>query len=107
MSPSRVEDETIWTVKPVLHGPNKLCNQVGATVSGLDLNNVTDEDIQRLKEATYKYKVIIIKGQHDLEPINQWNLMTRLDPTAQQVHGHGKVKDFQKTGGLLAVYHTA
>jgi xanthine dioxygenase len=94
--------ESTMVVKPISHGPGKLCN-FGATVTGIDLNNLVDEDVTRLKEATHKYKVIVIKNQHNLEPIKHWELVTRLDPTAKQVHGHGTVKDFKKTGGFLSV----
>lgn len=89
-------------IEPVSHNEGKLC-KAGAVVTGIDLNQITDEEVQMLKNTTHKYKVILIKNQHQLEPINQWNFVTRLDPGAMQVHGHGSVKDFKKTGGLLAV----
>lgn len=89
-------------VKPINHGPGKLCN-FGATVTEIDLNDLSDEDLMNLKDATHKYKVIVIKNQHNLEPIKHWELVMRLDPTAVPVHGHGTVKDFKKTGGFLSV----
>lgn len=50
--------------------------------------------------------MIVVKGQKDLLPIKQWELVTRFDPDAQQVHSHGDVKSFNKHGGLLSVgYH--
>ncbi|KAI9742918.1 MAG: hypothetical protein M1818_003647 [Claussenomyces sp. TS43310] len=106
MSPSRVEKESSISVQPITHPADKLC-KMGAVVTGVDLNSLSDEDLQVLKEATYKYKVIIIKAQHDLEPINQWNLVTRLDPTAPQIYGHGSMEQFKKTGGMLSQYNVS
>lgn len=91
-----------WFVKPISHGPGALCNFV-VTVTGIDLNDLSEEDLMRLKEATHKYKAIVIKIQHNLEPIKHWEFIARLDPTAAPVHGHGTGKDFKKTGGFLSV----
>lgn len=102
MSPTAMPKPSTLAVNPVAHGPDKLCN-FGATVSGADLNDLSDEDLQAIKDAVYKYRVIVIKGQHNLEPIKQWEFVTRLDPNATPVHGHGSVKDFKKTGGFLSV----
>lgn len=68
MPPSRMPKESTTVVKPISHGPGKLCN-FGATVTGIDLNDLSDEDVVILKEAAHKYKVIVIKIQHNLELI--------------------------------------
>jgi len=94
MSPSRLL-ESKMVITP-------LCNY-GATVTGLDLNDLSDENIAALKAATHKYQLIMIKDQHDLDPVKHWEMISRMDPTAKQVHGHGTVKEFAKTGGMLAV----
>ncbi|KAF4125816.1 Taurine catabolism dioxygenase TauD, TfdA family [Geosmithia morbida] len=75
----------------------------GAVVQGLDLNNIADADVQALKEAVWRHKVVVVKGQRDLQPIKQWELVTRWDPEAPQVHSHGSLSTFNKQGGLLAV----
>ena len=49
------------------------------------------------------YQVLVVKGQRDLQPIKQWELVTRLDPDAEQIHSHGDMKTFSKKGGLLSV----
>jgi alpha-ketoglutarate-dependent taurine dioxygenase len=87
---------------PLKHSADKKCNY-GATITGLDLNNISDGDLAALKAATHKYQLVMIKNQHDLDPVKHWEMVTRMDPTATQVHGHGTVKEFQKTGGMLAV----
>lgn len=75
----------------------------GATISGIDLNSLSDADLLVLKEAIYTHQVVVIKDQANLDPVGHWELVTRLDPTAPQVHGHGTLAEFQKVGGMLAV----
>jgi alpha-ketoglutarate-dependent taurine dioxygenase len=41
----------------------------GATITGLDLNNISDEDLKALRAATHKYQLVCIKNQHDLDPV--------------------------------------
>lgn len=48
-------------------------------------------------------QLVVVKGQKNLEPIKQWELVTRFDPNAPKVHSHGDVKTFNKNGGLLSV----
>lgn len=92
-------------VVPVKHAVDKKCT-IGATVTGLDLNSISDEDLVALRDAIYRYQYVTIKYQQKLDPLKQWELMTRLDPAAPQVHGHGTVKEFKKVGGLLSVSKT-
>jgi alpha-ketoglutarate-dependent taurine dioxygenase len=105
MSPSRIR-ETSMSVTPLKHAADKKC-EMGATITGLDLNDISDEDLEDLRAATHKYQLVLIKDQQNLDPVKHWELISRLDPTAPQVHGHGTVKDFQKTGGMLAVCREA
>jgi xanthine dioxygenase len=92
-------------ITPLKHAADKNCN-FGATITGLDLNNISEEDLEALKVAIHKYQLVMIKDQHKLDPEKHWELVSRLDPTAPQVHGHGTVKEFQKTGGMLSVSST-
>jgi hypothetical protein len=101
MSPSRINESTI-VVTPIEHAADKKTT-MGATVTGLDLNNISNEDLEALREAVHRFQYVTIKDQHDLDPVKHWELVTRLDPTAPQVHGHGTVKEFSKVGGLLSV----
>lgn len=87
---------------PIKHDTDKKCT-FGATITGLNLNDISNEDLASLKEATHRYQLVMIKGQHDLDPVKHWELITRLDPEAQQVHGHGTPEQFKKVGGLLSV----
>ena len=58
--------------------------------------------MKRLKETIWTHKVIVVKGQKDLTPEKHWELVTRFDPDASQVHSHGNVATFQKKGGVLS-----
>jgi alpha-ketoglutarate-dependent taurine dioxygenase len=66
------------------------------------LTLVQDDDVQYLKNAIWTHKVVVVKGQKDLEPKKQWELVTRFDPDAEQVHSHGDLKSFAAKGGMLS-----
>ncbi|KAI1803794.1 Clavaminate synthase-like protein [Daldinia bambusicola] len=74
----------------------------GAIVSNIDLNDISDLDVRHLADAIWTHKVIVVKEQKDLAPIKQWELVTRFDPDAPQVHSHGDLKTFNSKGGLLS-----
>ncbi|MAD84951.1 MAG: hypothetical protein CL912_18490 [Deltaproteobacteria bacterium] len=69
----------------------------GATISDVDLNNVDDELFAALREAIYKYELVLFKGQHDLKPIEHFNFVKRFDPNAPDLHGHGTLETVRKT----------
>ncbi|KAL6413003.1 putative alpha-ketoglutarate dependent xanthine dioxygenase protein [Ilyonectria robusta] len=100
--PSRIDPPSAsFTAKPLPLEEGKKAN-FGVIVEGLDLNNISDADVNELKKTIWDKKVIIVKGQKDLLPIKQWELVTRFDPDAPQVHSHGTVKAFNKHGGILS-----
>ncbi|GAA5987979.1 hypothetical protein JCM11641_005970 [Rhodosporidiobolus odoratus] len=61
----------------------------GAYFEGVDLNNLSDEEFEQLEEALYTHKLLVIKGQKNLRPEKQLELVKRFDPSAEAVHGHG------------------
>jgi len=65
-----------------------------------------DADVKALADAIWTHKLVVVRGQQNLAPIKQWELVTRFDPEAPQVHSHGDLKTFHKTGGLLSVRHS-
>ncbi|KAF7566298.1 hypothetical protein PtrM4_146180 [Pyrenophora tritici-repentis] len=75
----------------------------GAVIEDLDLNNISDADVKALADAIWTHKLVVVRGHQNLAPIKQWELVTRFDPQAPQVHSHGDLKTFHKTGGLLSV----
>ncbi|KAH7026807.1 alpha-ketoglutarate dependent dioxygenase [Macrophomina phaseolina] len=68
-------------VEPMIHLPGKKCN-LGAVVSGADLNHITDGDLSTLRDAIWRHKVVVIKGQESFTPQNNWRLLQSLDPEA-------------------------
>ncbi|OTB14813.1 hypothetical protein K445DRAFT_353543 [Daldinia sp. EC12] len=76
----------------------------GAIVNNIDLNDISDIDVRLLADAIWTHKVVVVKGQKDLAPIKQWELVTRFDPDSPQVHSHGDLKTFNSKGGLLSKY---
>lgn len=59
--------------------------QFGAVVTGLDLNHVTDATVAKLREAIWRHKLVIVRGQNELEPKRNWALLQRLDPEAPKM----------------------
>ncbi|KAJ5785545.1 uncharacterized protein N7503_010757 [Penicillium pulvis] len=92
---------TSFTVTPLERTPEQKFN-FGACVTGVDLNSLSDEDVDRLKAAIWRHKVVVVKAQHNLDPKKQWDLVTRLDPNARDGHSHGNLTTFRAKGGLLA-----
>ncbi|KAL3441964.1 hypothetical protein BJX65DRAFT_313272 [Aspergillus insuetus] len=86
-------------VIPQKHDPTSKVNY-GAIITGCDLNNLDEADFQAIRNAIYVHSVVIIKGQHDLLPINQYNLIKRLDPEARAEHGWGTSKEAQENTGI-------
>lgn len=66
MSPSRTSEGIVIT--PLEHGADKKCT-MGATITGIDLNNLSDEELEAVRAATHKYQLVMIKDQHDLKPL--------------------------------------
>lgn len=64
---------------------------------------MTDSDVKALSDAIWTHKLVVVKGQSHIHPKKQWELVTRFDPAAPQVHGHGDLKTFNEKGGLLSV----
>ncbi|KAB8233026.1 TauD/TfdA dioxygenase family protein [Aspergillus alliaceus] len=56
------------------------------------------DDVNSLREAVWRHKVIIVKGQHNLDPKNQWDLIRRLDPETKD---EGKSLNDHRNGLLF------
>lgn len=123
MSPIALSPEPSFHIEPFIKTKDQKFS-FGADVIGLDLNDISgrpittlpngqrhkiliidsrkDDDVAKLKETIWTHKVIVVKGQKDLDPKKHWELVTRFDPDATQVHSHGTVDAFNKKGGMLA-----
>ncbi|KAK2610915.1 hypothetical protein N8I77_004304 [Diaporthe amygdali] len=54
----------------------------GAEIYGLDVNNITDEQVDRLRDTIQRYLLVVLKHQHDETPQKNWELLNRLSPDA-------------------------
>ncbi|GAA5897701.1 hypothetical protein JCM6882_000072 [Rhodosporidiobolus microsporus] len=61
----------------------------GAFLDGVDINNLSEHEFKELERALYTHKLLVIRGQPNLDPKKQFELVQRFDPTAKPVHGHG------------------
>ncbi|KAL5343004.1 alpha-ketoglutarate dependent xanthine dioxygenase [Aspergillus crustosus] len=86
-------------VMPQKHTPESKVN-FGAIITGSDLNNLDELTFQTIREAIYTHNVVIIKGQQDKLPINQFNFVQRLDSEAHIEHGWGTTKEAEETTGV-------
>ena len=102
MSPGKLIAEPSFTVTDLPKSAKDKTNY-GAVIEGVDLNNVNDADVKHLADAIWTHKVVVVKGQQNLEPIKQWELVTRWDPEAPQVHSHGDLNTYKNKGGVLTV----
>ncbi|KAK5657700.1 hypothetical protein OQA88_2772 [Cercophora sp. LCS_1] len=68
----------------------------GATISGVDVENLTDPDFSVIEAALFKHQVVIFKNQSHASPRAQFELTNRFDPAATS-YGHGKTVDAKRS----------
>ncbi|KAF9641480.1 alpha-ketoglutarate dependent xanthine dioxygenase [Lasiodiplodia theobromae] len=80
-----------FSVKPL---PKSSISDVdfGAEVTGVSVENLTDDAFAFLRTALYTHNVVLIKGQKNLSPKAQYELTRRFDPAAD-TYSHGKSID--------------
>ncbi|OJD32582.1 alpha-ketoglutarate dependent xanthine dioxygenase [Diplodia corticola] len=66
------------------HLEGSRCN-FGATVTGVDANNLSDEQMQQLRRAVWEHKVVVVKNQKGFLPESQEKLVKALDPHAPMI----------------------
>ncbi|KAF6843917.1 alpha-ketoglutarate dependent xanthine dioxygenase [Colletotrichum musicola] len=101
MSPAALTPEPTLAIHKMEKTPKEK-HDFGAVITGLDLDNISDDDVKALSDAIWTHKVVVVKGQKHIHPIKQWELVTRFDPTAPLVHSHGDLKTFNEKGGMLS-----
>ncbi|TIC94073.1 putative dioxygenase [Colletotrichum higginsianum] len=75
----------------------------GAEVHGLDINNMTDADVENLRETIQKYFVVVVKNQQNELPSKNWELLQKLDPGAPEFTDEEWAKFYNPEGkGILA-----
>jgi alpha-ketoglutarate-dependent taurine dioxygenase len=79
MSPSRISPEPTLQVQPFVPKTPKQKTNFGAFVTGIDINDISEADVEELKKTVWRHKVVVIKGQKSMLPIKQWELVVRSD----------------------------
>ncbi|RSL42601.1 hypothetical protein CEP53_012108 [Fusarium sp. AF-6] len=69
----------------------------GATVSNIDVENITDADFDVIREALFTHQVLVFKNQSHLSPKAQYEITQRFDPEATGSYGHGKTLDAKRS----------
>ncbi|GME37561.1 hypothetical protein GTA08_BOTSDO09485 [Neofusicoccum parvum] len=93
-----------FKIEPLIHPSGKKC-EFGAVITGLDLNHFTAETVAQLRKATWEHKLVIIKGQHNLEPRRNWDLLQQLDPEAAAVDIDEFSGAFYPNDALVPIIH--
>lgn len=77
---------------------NPLANKstIGATIQGVNVENVSEAEFQIIRDALYRYSVVCIKSDTKLSPKAQAELTRRFDPSAKS-YGHGKTIDAKRS----------
>ncbi|EOD43777.1 putative alpha-ketoglutarate dependent xanthine dioxygenase protein [Neofusicoccum parvum UCRNP2] len=68
----------------------------GAVITGLDVENMSDEDFAFVHDALYRNSVVVIKSSPQLLPKAQYELTRRFDPDVT-TYGHGKTLDAKRS----------
>jgi xanthine dioxygenase len=69
---------------------------IGAVITRVDINNLTDADFDVIRNALYTHQVIVLKGQAAATPKAQFELTNRFDPTCTS-YGHGNAPRVAKS----------
>jgi hypothetical protein len=57
--------------------------------------------VAQLRKATWEHKLLIIKGQHDLEPKRGWQLLQQLDPDSKKIDNTTFARAFYPKDGIV------
>ncbi|KAF2090385.1 Clavaminate synthase-like protein [Saccharata proteae CBS 121410] len=68
----------------------------GAIITGLDIENLTEDDFDFVRDTLYKNHVVVVKSHPNISPKAQYELTRRFDPSAQ-TYGHGKTLDAKRS----------
>ena len=68
----------------------------GAEILNADVEHLTEEDFEVIRDVLYKSSVVVIKNQDGVSPKAQYELTRRFDP-ASDSYGHGKTLDAKRS----------
>lgn len=67
-------------VTPMVHDDPKSKVDFGATVEGVDLNDIDPETFAAIKDAVLTHRLLVFKGQGNLHPVNQLKFVQMFSP---------------------------
>ncbi|KAB8302599.1 hypothetical protein EYC80_005973 [Monilinia laxa] len=82
-------------VKP-LSSPENSFLDFGVEINNANLENLSEDDFNIIRNALYNYHVVVLRNQAGLSPKAQYELTRRFDPTAE-TYGHGKTLDAKRS----------
>ncbi|KAA8576480.1 hypothetical protein MFRU_009g03230 [Monilinia fructicola] len=82
-------------VKP-LSSPENSFLDFGAEINNANLEHLSEDDFNIIRNALYNYHVVVLRNQAGLSPKAQYELTRRFDPTAE-TYGHGKTLDAKRS----------
>jgi len=76
--------------------PSTSAVDFGVEIYNVDLENLTDDEFQLIRNAVYLHHVVVLKNQSGLSPKAQYKLTQRFDPASSN-YGHGKTLDAKRS----------
>ena len=76
--------------------PSTSAVDFGVEIYNVELENLTEEDFQLIRNALYLHHVVVLKNQTGLSPKAQYELTKRFDPASSN-YGHGKTLDAKRS----------
>ncbi|KAM0276663.1 hypothetical protein ACHAQH_006525 [Verticillium albo-atrum] len=90
--PSAMPSPTVSPISFPGGGPS-----LGAIISNIDIENLTDADFNVIQDALYHHQVVVFKNQGHVSPKAQYEVTQRFDPAAAGAYGHGKTLDAKRS----------
>ncbi|KAI8874645.1 Clavaminate synthase-like protein, partial [Backusella circina FSU 941] len=79
------------TLEPVVPTEKQSGVDFGAIINDLDLENLSEQDFEKLYDAVFRYQVVVIRNQGHVTPETQCALTKKFDPQNIDLYGHGKM----------------
>lgn len=85
----------VLEVRPIAV-PSTSSVDFGAEIHNVDIENLSDEDFETIRNTLYNHHVVVLKNQAGVTPEAQYKLTRRFDPKSDS-YGHGKTLDAKRS----------
>lgn len=79
-----------------LQAPSKSAVDFGVEIDNVNVEDLSDQDFDFIRNALYNHHVVVLKNQTGLSPKAQYDLTRRFDPRSDN-YGHGKTLDAKRS----------